>query len=212
MHLYSITKGVIQEMARKKQRNRKWTPEEEQRLIKLCEKDSQTEIARKMKLSVASIKGKRIQMNIDCYSDQTDKLNVTQISELVGVQKNSITRTWIKYGFPIKKQGLFSVVSENELCKFMQEHLELWKAADCDYYFFQRFDWFIERLEREKVGKENISHYRNRKSWTELDISRFKMLKSRGLTHNQIALELGRTRSAVDHMNMRLNGCDRNVI
>lgn len=199
-------------MAKKKQKKKYWTPEEEQRLIKLCEKDSQTEVARKMNRSVASVKAKRINMNIDCFQDHTDKLNITEISEIVGVQKNSISRTWIKYGFPIKKQGPFSVVSEKELVDFMQEHPELWKASDCDYYFFQRFDWFLKRLEREKTGKEETNHYRNRRPWTELDISRFKMLKSRGLTHNEIAKELGRTKRAIDHMNMRLNGCDKNAV
>ena len=95
---------------------------------------------------------------------------------------------------------------------FMQEHPELWKASDCDYYFFCRYKWFTDRLESEKAGTDNISHYRNRKAWTELDISRFKMLKSRGLTHNEIAAELGRTRRAIDHMNMRLNARRKDVI
>lgn len=199
-------------MPKKKQKKKYWTQEEEQRLIKLCEKNSQTEVARRLKRSVASVKAKRINMNIDCFQNQTDKLTVTEISEMVGVQKNSITRTWIKYGFSIKKEGPFSVVSELELTEFMQQHPELWKASECDYYSFQRFDWFIDRLEREKTGKEEISHYRNRRYWTDLDISRFKMLKSRGLTHNEIAAELGRTRQSIDHINMRLKKYNANAI
>lgn len=195
-----------------KRSKRKWTPEEEQQLIKLCEKHSQSTIARKMKRSVASIKAKRIKMNIDCFSDQMDKLMVSEIAELAGVQMNSITRTWIKYGLPIKKEGSFVVVSEKELVDFMQEHPELWKASDCDYYFFCRYKWFTDRLESEKAGTDKISHYRTRKAWTDLDISRFKMLKSRGLTHNEIAAELGRTRRAIDHMNMRLNERMKDVI
>ena len=184
---------------------RKWTEQEEEEFLKLSEKYSQTKIARKLNRSVASVKGKRIRMNIDCFSEQTDKLNITQISEITGIQKGSISKTWRKYGLKLKKEGCFSVISENELIDFMKSHPELWKASDCDYYFFYRFDWFIERLEKEKSGIYELSHYRNRKSWTELDISRFNMLKSRGLTHNQIATELGRTKNAIDHMSMRLN-------
>ena len=184
---------------------RKWTEQEEEEFLKLSEKYSQTKIARKLNRSVASVKGKRIRMNIDCFSEQTDKLNITQISEITGIQKGSISKTWRKYGLKLKKEGCFSVISENELIDFMKSHPELWKASDCDYYFFYRFDWFIERLEKEKSGIYELSHYRNRKSWTELDISRFNMLKSRGLTHNQIAAELGRTKNVVDHMSMRLN-------
>ena len=184
---------------------RKWTEQEEEQFLKLSEKYSQTKIARKLNRSVASVKGKRIRMNIDCFSEQTDKLNITQISEITGIQKGSISKTWRKYGLKLKKEGCFSVISENELIDFMKSHPELWKASDCDYYFFYRFDWFMEKLEKEKSGIYELSHYRNRKSWTELDISRFNMLKSRGLTHNQIATELGRTKNAVDHMSMRLN-------
>ena len=76
-------------MPKKKRKKKYWTPEEEQRLIKLSEKYSQTKIARKLNRSVASVKGKRIRMNIDCFSEQTDKLNITQISEITGIQKEA---------------------------------------------------------------------------------------------------------------------------
>lgn len=190
---------------KRKSKKKKWTPEEERKLIRLSETKTQSDIAKILKRSVSSVKYKRISMGIDCFANQTDLLNITQISELTGIQKGSISKTWRKYGLKLKKEGCFSVISEDELIDFMKSHPELWKASDCDYYFFYRFDWFIERLEKEKSGIDELSHYRNRKSWTELDISRFNMLKSRGLTHNQIATELGRTKNAVDHMNMRLN-------
>lgn len=190
---------------KRKSKKKKWTPEEERKLIRLSETKTQSDIAKILKRSVSSVKYKRISMGIDCFANQTDLLNITQISELTGIQKGSISKTWRKYGLKLKKEGCFSVISEDELIDFMKSHTELWKASDCDYYFFYRFDWFIERLEKEKSGIYELSHYRNRKSWTELDISRFNMLKSRGLTHNQIATELGRTKNAVDHMNMRLN-------
>lgn len=191
-------------MPKKKSKRKYWTPEEERRFVKLCEKDSQTEIARKMKRSVASVKGKRIRMNIESFSEQTDMLRISQVVQITGLQFNTITRTWKKYGFLIKKQGQFAIVTENELITFMQVHPELWKASDCDYYFFQRFDWFVQKLEREKNGTEKISHYRNIKRWTDLDISRFKMLKSRGLTHKEIAAELGRSRQSIDHISMKM--------
>ena len=196
----------------KKKSKKYWSPEEEIKLLKLCEKDSQTEIARKMNRSVASVKGKRIRMNINCFSDQTDKLNITQISEITGIQKGSIGKTWRKYGLQLKKEGCFAVVSESELIDFMKNNPQLWKASGCDFYFFQRFDWFMKRLEQEKAGLIEMSHYRNRKEWTDLDISRFKMLKRRGFTHNEIAAELGRKRQSIDHINMRLKKYNANAI
>ena len=200
--MYSFMKGKIA-MGRKP-KYRKWTPDEERKLIRLSETKTQSEIAKSLKRSIASVKCKRIEMGIDCFTDQTDLLNITQISEITGIQKGSIGKTWRKYGLVFQKKGYFCVVSEDELIEFMQKNPKLWKASDCDYYFFCRFPWFLERLDREKAGEESINHYRNRKVWTELDISRFKMLKTRGLTHGEIAEELGRTRQSIDHMNMRL--------
>ena len=204
MRLDGFMKGKIA-MARKPKR-RRWTQEEEQKLIRLSETKTQSEIAKSLRRSVASVKCKRVNMGLDCFSDQTDLLNITQISELTGVEKGSISKTWRKYGLVFQKKGYFCVVSENELIDFMQKNPNLWKASSCDYYFFYRFPWFQERLQKEKAGEDAISHYRNRKVWTDLDISRFKMLKRRGLTHQEIAEELGRTRQSIDHMNMRLCG------
>ena len=140
-------------MGRSKKKKKKWTLEEEQRLIKLCEDNPQTEVARKMRRSVSSVKNKRISMNIPSYSDSTDKLKISEVARLVGIDYQSITRTWVKYGFEIDKTGVFSLVTEDVLIKFMQEHTELWKASDCDYYFFYRFPWFIEKLKNERKGK-----------------------------------------------------------
>ena len=196
----------------KKKSKRMWTLEEEQRLIKLSEKYSQRTIAKNLNRSVASVKGKRIRMKIDCFTDQTDKLNITQISELTGIHNGSISKTWRKYGLRFRKENNFAITTEKQLIEFMRSHPELWKAADCDYYFFYRFDWFMEKLEKEKSEEIQLSHYRSRRPWTELDISRFKMLKSRGLTHNEIAAELGRTKRAIDHINIRLNNYNSNVV
>lgn len=187
-----------------RKRKRAWTEKEEQRLIYLCERYPQCEVARKLKRTISSVKAKRLRMNLDSFSDSTDKLNIAQISELVGVHRQSITRTWFKYGFKTEKEGMFLLAAENELIRFMKKHPELWKAADCDYYFFQRFDWFIDKLHKEKAGQIQLNQYRTRKSWTELEISRFKMLKKRGLTNSEIAKELDRTLSSVEHMSARL--------
>ena len=81
----------------------------------------------------------------------------------------------------------------------MQEHHELWRASQCDYDFFCRYDWFLERLKAERNGTDTISHYRNRRDWTTYELSKAKMLWQRGLHYTEIAERLGRSNMAVYH-------------
>lgn len=180
--------------------HRRWTKDEEQRLIELSENMTKIQLAKEFGRSVSSVNNKRIAMGLVSFSNQTDKLTISQIAELVGVEKSTISKTWRKYGMRFRTVGHYKVVSEKTLIDFMQKHSCLWKASKCDYYFFCKHKWFIERLENEKVGLEVKNHYQNRRPWTSLDISRMQMLKRRGLTHKQIGNELGRSKRAIDHM------------
>lgn len=180
--------------------HQRWTKEETDLLIELSEYMTQSEVARRLGRSVSAVKNKRREMGICSFTDQTDRLTITQIAELVGVDKSTIAKTWRKYGMRFRTVGYFKVTTEQALVDFMRKHPELWKASKCDYYFFCRHEWFIERLESEKLGLEVKNHYQNRRPWTSLDISRMQMLKRRGLTHKQIGNELGRSKRAIDHM------------
>ncbi len=184
--------------------HRRWTKEEENRLIELSEVMTKSRIAKELGRSVSSVNNKRIAMGIGSFTEQTDDLTITQIAELVGVDKSTIAKTWRKHGMRFRTVGYYKVTKEQTLLAFMKKHPELWKASKCDYYFFCQHKWFKERLEAERAGTDNDIHYLNRRPWTNMELSRLKMLKSRGLTHRKIAEELGRTKRAVDHMVMRM--------
>lgn len=184
--------------------HRRWTKEEENRLIELSEVMTEGQIAKQLGRSPSSVKHKRIALGLASYTEQTDDLTIAQIAELVGVDKQTIGRTWRKYGMRFRTVGYYKVTKEKTLLRFMRNHPELWKASKCDYYFFCQYKWFMERLEAERAGFDDSTHYLNRKQWTSVEISRLKMLKGRGLTHREIAEELGRTKSAVDRMVMRI--------
>lgn len=186
-------------------RHRTWTQEEVEKLRRLCEEKTQSGIAKELGRSIQSVKSKRIDLGIASFTEQTDKLSIKQISALVGVDSSTIGKVWTKHGLRLRNAGMYKVISEESLLAFMQAHPELWKASKCDYHFFCRNQWFMERLKNEKSGIDRGTHYQNMRFWTCAEISRMKMLKRRGFTHGEIAKELGRTKRAVDHMNMRLN-------
>lgn len=185
--------------------HRSWTKEEEEKLIFLSGRDTKSGIAKKLGRSVSSVNCKRIQMGLPSFTDGTDRLTITQIAELTGLDKSSISKTWRKYGIEFKKAGYYMVITEEKLFEFMRANPQLWRASKCDYYFFSEYDWFMEKLEQERRGEDAPNHYQNHRSWTAIEISRLKMLKQRGFTHKQIADELGRTKRSVDHMSMRLS-------
>ena len=192
--------------------HRPWTKEEEQKLIELSEYKTQSGIAKELGRSVQSVKCKRSRMGIDSYINQTDRLTMSDVSRLVGIDLKSISTTWRKYGLRFRRNGPFMTIGEDSLVKFMQDNPNLWKASKCDYYFFCRYKWFKKRLEDEKAGIDTGDHYQNKRSWSDYDISRFKMLKKKGYSHREIAEELGRTKLAIDHLSIRLNRSASNAI
>ena len=189
---------------RKYSRHKPWTKEEEELLRKLCEKYTESEIAKRMKRSKSSVNCKKIRMGIHHVMEQTDKIMVADIARLVGIDKSNIYKTWVGKGLELQTIGRNKVASEEMILKFMKEHPELWKASKCDYYFFCRHKWFKERLEREKAGLEKYDYYKDFRFWTAKEISRVKMLKQRGLSHQEIADELGRSKQAINHLNRKL--------
>lgn len=189
---------------RKYRSHKRWTKEEEELLIKLSETKTESGIAKALNRSAASVKCKRCRMGILPVMEQTDKLTGAEIGRLVGMDKSNIYKTWEEKGLKMQTLGRYKMVSEKQLVKFMKEHPELWKASKCDYYYFGRYKWFKDRLQRERDGLEKYDKYKNYKQWTTKEISRVKMLMQRGLTHKEIAEQVGRSKQAIDHLSMKL--------
>lgn len=177
-----------------------WTEKEEKKLRRLSKTMTATQIANVLGRSKNSIDCKRKRMEIQDCMTTTDCITANQVGILVGQFRTNIYRRWSKAGLPLKKMGTkFKVIDEKELVKFMKEHHELWIASQCDYDFFCKYDWFLERLKAEKNGTDTINHYRNRRPWTTYELSRVKMLWKRGKSGNEIAEEVGRSRMAIYH-------------
>lgn len=183
--------------------HRRWTKEEEEKLIYYSEKMTESGIAKKLKRPINSVRGKRARMGLPRFTEQTEKMTGIVIAELVGVHRTSIYRTWANKGLKLERVGQLKVADEKELVRFMKEHPELWKASKCDYYFFCQYKWFTDRLQRERAGEEEYDYHKDIKYWTTTEISRAKMLKRRGLTHREIGEALGRSKQAIDHMSRR---------
>lgn len=171
-----------------------WSEEEIQTLIKLSEKYTSSDIAKKMGRERSSVKDKMQDLGLRGLIFQTDKWTFAQIAETVGVSRSSISKTWVRNGLKYVKRGYYSLVSEKELLRFMQEYLRLWDATKCDYYMFYRYQWFMDKLQadREKTIRST------RKPWTPYEKQQFAMLKKKGYANREIAEEIGRSLQAVN--------------
>ena len=194
---------------RKYSKHRAWTLEEINRLERMCEKGlPQEKIAQSLGRTVASVKSKRIALDLPGMKDSLDRLTMTDISILCGVSKDSVNKTWVRRGLATRKYGGVRHTSEKILFDFMQNNQDLWNAADCDKYFFQNQKWFADKLKSERTdgGKRKTYEF-----WTEYEKSRIRMLWQRGFSYREISVKMGRSfQSVYLYINRNLKEGDAN--
>lgn len=194
---------------RKYARHKPWTLAEINRLELLCDKGySQSTIAKGLGRSVSSVKSKRLQLGIPCMKDSVDKLNMTEVGMLCGVDNSCVNKTWIDRGLKTKKQGGLRYVSEPDLFRFMQQNTDLWNAMDCEEYFFADKKWFRDKLAEEKATGKQRKSYR---IWNEYERANVRMLWQRGFSYREIAQRTGRSfQSVYLYINRNLRGSEHN--
>jgi hypothetical protein len=194
-----ITKGKNIMANRKKAERKRWTKEEVEHLIRLRDKYTKSDIARILKRTPASISNKVRELGLGGLMDNTECWTLAQVTEAVGAGAGCVHKTWRKHGLKSVKRGNYCLVNEEDLLKFMKEHPDLWDATKCDYYLFYQYSWFIEKLEKDKQKPiENRGYY-----WTDYQKQQFESLSRKGLTHEQIAQRIGKTKRAVSHYSWR---------
>lgn len=196
-----IMKGrIMMSKKRKFAKRKKWTEEDVELLIRLREKYTKKDIAKKMKRSPSSISNKVRELGLGGLMDNTDLWNFQQATEAIGCSKGVIHKTWVRHGLKYVKRGYYCLVSEKELTRFMKEHPELWDATKCDYYMFYKYPWFLKKLEEDKNRDKSSTYF-----WTDYQKQQLVMMKRRGFTHQQIAKAIGKTKRAVDHYSIKIN-------
>lgn len=161
----------------------------------MCEKGlPQETIAQSLGRTVASVKSKRIALDLPGMKDSLDRLTMTDISILCGISKDSVNKTWVRRGLATRKYGGVRHTSEKILFDFMQNNQDLWNAADCDKHFFQNQKWFADKLKSERTDGEKRKTY---EFWTEYEKARIRMLWQRGFSYREISGKMGRSFQSV---------------
>lgn len=109
-------------------------------------------IASKYNLTDLQVRKIRYLNNYGTMLEQSERLTLSEIGRLVGKNKSTISKIWVKQlGLNARKYGRrYVMVTVEELFRFMQENPKRWKASDCEDWFFADQEWFNERRERER--------------------------------------------------------------
>ena len=173
--------------------NKKWTKEELEILMDNWGKLSIKEIAKRVNRTptAVEIKGRRLQLGW-----QMTAYSTTEVSNVLGINYRTVYN-YMKSGIIEAKKDKTKmkryVSTEAQIKKFMREHRDLWDTRKININLYSRKPrWY---LEKEKSDKEK--NIKNMQRWGELEVKIVVDRYRRGLTYEEIALEVGRTSSAV---------------
>ena len=171
----------------------KWTQQEIDRLNDLSENYTKSDIARLMNRSASSVNNKRRQLEIDYFTNKTDMWTLTQVANAVGLDRSTISKIWCRNGLKSIKRGYYRMFHEEDVIKYMKSHLDGWNARRCDYYLFSRYSWFMKKWDKDRTAPIK------QREWTIRDVQRLDIMRKRGLSVKQIAIELNRTERSIKH-------------
>ena len=181
------------------QDRRKWTKDEEELLEELWGNQSICAIAKKLKRTEFSLKVKAVRMGLGpMIRNLTDKLTVYDIMDILGVSRDRIVTTWVKYGLNLKKKKVskktsYYVVEWEDLLIFLENNQELWDSRKVDLYMLgEETEWLVAK--RKKDSLEKPLGYR---LWTKEEIKCVESLFNFGKSYKEIAKEINRPESSV---------------
>ena len=125
--------------------NRYRTKEEEDYLISRYGRSTVAQIAKHLGKTYRNVLDKITHLELGNYIENSIDLSLAEVSRLVGRDKETIKKTWVKYGFKINKKGRFSMIREQDLLNFMKNNPERWDATQCETWYFERYDWFQKK-------------------------------------------------------------------
>lgn len=78
-------------------------------------------------------------------SSDNDMVSVSEFARLVGCCKETVPRTYQKYGLTIYKAGKHTTVNMTEAAEWLRTHPERWDATRCQKWYFEKYPWFAEK-------------------------------------------------------------------
>lgn len=141
---------------------RYWTAEEETLLSDLWGQEPVELIARKLNRTVSSIKNKVFLLGLGSASNNNyNGLTIKEISELLGININTVSVGWIGLGLKYKVQRIsksksYRYVEAKDLCEFLKDNQNIWDSRNLEKNILGAEPEWLK--EKRKLDREQNSH------------------------------------------------------
>lgn len=141
---------------------RYWTDEEETLLSDLWGQEPVELIAKKLNRTVSSIKNKVFLLGLgSAVNNNYNGLTIKEISELLGININTVSVGWIGLGLKYKVQRIsksksYRYVEAKDLCEFLKDNQNIWDSRNLEKNILGAEPEWLK--EKRKLDREQNSH------------------------------------------------------
>lgn len=190
-------------------RGKDWTNDELDYIREVWGSKTIPQIARKLGRSINAVKVKTVRLGYTGQKWSGEMMSARKVSELLGVDVHAVCDFWIpKCGLKgvHKRLGVSkkttTIIMFEDLLEWLEQHQDLWDSRRVELYALgMEYDWLCEKR---KADMEKPS--RKAAKWTPEEDARLIYLFKRGtMTYAEIASELNRPASGIEHRLHRLD-------
>lgn len=182
---------------------RKWSDDDKSYLIENWGQTSVETLAKNLKRKPQAVMQQAHKMKLEHLYCLTDSLTLTEFQLYTGISRDRIINTLLKYDFPLNSKRLTSKkkiynVDIDKALKWMESHQDLFDGSKVsEDIFIPEPKWLTEKRRKDRVDKTNINYQVKKTNWTDEEISYAKSLLGIGLSHEEIAKKLHRSKQSV---------------
>jgi hypothetical protein len=150
-------------------------------------------------LNAIIVKSKRL--GLGAFKNHSEYLPALQVSNLLGVDSHCITDYWIpKLGLPYKRiaprgNKYFTYIKISELMTWLKNHPDKWDSRRVELYALGSEPKWLQQ----KRKADAMAEPRGCRKWTKQEDARLVMMYRQGMKIKDIAEQIGRKPSAVEH-------------
>ena len=143
--------------------------------------------------------------------ENTEYVLLAEFCRAIKISKETVLRRWVPLGFKIKqlkltKERIFNAVNLEKALGWMKEHQTIFNGYIVEEMFFvPEPKWLKDKRIRDRSDTDYLEGGKPREYWSKLDEERLRGFLKLGKTHEEIAVELNKSKSAISYKVGQLN-------
>lgn len=195
-------------IGKENERKSDWSQSEIDYISEVWGEKTIPQIARHLGRSINAVKVKSVRLGYTGQKWYGEMMSARKVSELLGVDVHAVCDYWIpKCGLKGRRQklgetGSCTIVKFSDLLSWLEANQDKWDSRRVELYSLgMEYDWLVTKRKADIQLPE-----RRLQKWTPEEDSRLKAMFRKGnKTYAEIAAELGRPVSGVEHRLSRID-------